>query len=98
MREQQLEPGRKSLVDQLYREYGESAYGSCKLRAFQVGLKRFNWILVVNGAKGLKRTMDIVVSSIALLVLSPLFLVVAIIIRVQDGGRILFWKTRVGLW
>jgi lipopolysaccharide/colanic/teichoic acid biosynthesis glycosyltransferase len=96
--EQQLEPGRKSLVDQLYREYGESAYGGSKLREFRARLKRFNWILVVNGAKFLKRAMDIVMSSVALLVLSPLFLVVAIIIRVQDGGRVLFCQTRIGLW
>ncbi len=55
-------------------------------------------MLVVSGTKFLKRAMDIVVSSVALLVLSPLFVVVAIIIRAQDGGRVLFWQTRIGLW
>lgn len=94
----QLEHGRKSLVDQLYREYGKSVYGGSKLRSFRVRLKRFNWMLVVSGTKFLKRAMDIVVSSVALLVLSPLFVVVAIIIRAQDGGRVLFWQTRIGLW
>jgi lipopolysaccharide/colanic/teichoic acid biosynthesis glycosyltransferase len=98
IKEPQFESGRKSLVDQLYRGYGEAAYGSGHLRSLRVGLKRFNWILVVNGAKFLKRAMDIVVSSVALLVLSPLFLVVAIVIRLQDGGPALFWQTRIGLW
>jgi lipopolysaccharide/colanic/teichoic acid biosynthesis glycosyltransferase len=46
----------------------------------------------------IKRGMDIAVSALALLILSPLFLVLAIIIRLQDGGPALFWQNRVGLW
>lgn len=44
----------------------------------------------------LKRTADIVVSGLALLLLSPLFLIVAIAIKATDGGPVLFWQTRVG--
>ncbi len=45
-----------------------------------------------------KRAMDIVVSAVALILLSPLFLILAVAIRLQDGGPALFWQNRVGLW
>jgi lipopolysaccharide/colanic/teichoic acid biosynthesis glycosyltransferase len=41
--------------------------------------------------------MDVVVSIVALSVLSPLFLVVAFFIYLEDGGPALFWQVRVGL-
>jgi lipopolysaccharide/colanic/teichoic acid biosynthesis glycosyltransferase len=58
----------------------------------------FGWALVVNGAKFFKRAMDIVISAVALVALSPLFLLLAIAIRLQDGGPALFWQKRVGIW
>src|SRR5258706_12760982 len=90
--------GRKSLVDQLYRGYGEFSYTGGRLRTIKAHLKMFGWAFVVNGAKFFKRAMDIVVSSVALVLFSPLFLVLAILIRLQDGGPALFWQMRVGLW
>jgi lipopolysaccharide/colanic/teichoic acid biosynthesis glycosyltransferase len=94
----QRESARKSLVDQLYRGYGESSYVTGQIRTLRVGLKRYNWILVVSVAKFLKRAMDIAVAAVALLVLFPLFLIVAIVILLEDGGPVLFWQTRIGLW
>lgn len=46
----------------------------------------------------IKRLLDIVVSLSALLVLSPLFGVVALLIKMTDGGPALFWQHRVGKW
>ncbi len=43
-----------------------------------------------------KRAFDIVVSSLALLLLSPLFVLVALMVR-TDGGPALFHQSRVGL-
>jgi exopolysaccharide biosynthesis polyprenyl glycosylphosphotransferase len=43
-----------------------------------------------------KRCFDIVVSSVILVVLSPLFLAVAIAIKLDDGAPILFSQSRVG--
>lgn len=43
----------------------------------------------------LKRTMDIVCSGLALLVLSPLFLILAIAVR-SDGGPAFYTQERVG--
>lgn len=43
-----------------------------------------------------KRVLDVVVASVALVVLAPLLLVVAVLIRVSDGGPALFVQTRPG--
>jgi lipopolysaccharide/colanic/teichoic acid biosynthesis glycosyltransferase len=88
--------GRKALVDQLYRGYGDSA--SNRIRTLRAHFKMLTWALVVNGAKLLKRAMDIVISSVAIVLLSPLFLALVILIRLQDGGPAFFWQMRVGLW
>lgn len=70
------------------------AESSRRLRAWIV---RTSWCLSVTLGEGVKRSIDVVASGIALLALSPLFAVVAILIR-RDGGPALFWQTRVGRW
>lgn len=44
-----------------------------------------------------KRTFDIVISLIALIVLAPLIAVFALMVRLQDGGSAFFAQTRYGL-
>ncbi len=44
-----------------------------------------------------KRLMDIVISSIALVILSPLFLAVALLIKLTSPGPVLFIQERIGL-
>jgi len=39
---------------------------------------------------------DLTISLIALLLLSPLFLLIALAIALQDGGPVFFWQNRVG--
>ncbi len=46
--------------------------------------------------KYLKRVFDFIASLLGLIVLSPLFLVVAILIKLDDGGSVFFRQTRVG--
>ena len=46
--------------------------------------------------KFIKRCMDILLSAIALIVLSPVFLVTAIAIRLEDNGPALFTQERAG--
>jgi lipopolysaccharide/colanic/teichoic acid biosynthesis glycosyltransferase len=43
-----------------------------------------------------KRSLDVVVSLIALLLVSPLCLVIAVLIWAEDGGKIFYAHTRVG--
>ena len=45
----------------------------------------------------IKRTVDMVLSSFAIALLTPLFLIVALIIRLDDGGPTFFRQKRVGL-
>lgn len=42
-----------------------------------------------------KRVFDIVMSLIALILLSPLFLVIAILIKAEDGGNVVYKSTRL---
>lgn len=42
-----------------------------------------------------KRIFDVVMSTFALVVLSPVFLVVAIAIKAQDGGNVIYKQTRL---
>lgn len=52
----------------------------------------------VGGTTGIKRLIDIIVSAFMLVLFSPLFLIIALLIKCTDKGPILFWQTRVGLW
>jgi lipopolysaccharide/colanic/teichoic acid biosynthesis glycosyltransferase len=94
----ELESARAVLVEQLYRGYGDLGYANGPLRTLRARVKKFNWVLVVGGARFLKRAMDICVSLCALVLLSPFLLGVALLIRLEDGGPSLFWQTRIGLW
>ncbi|MGZ5550831.1 MAG: sugar transferase, partial [Nitrososphaeraceae archaeon] len=44
-----------------------------------------------------KRTFDLVVTSLILIVITPLLFLVAVLIRIESKGPILFRQTRVGL-
>lgn len=47
-------------------------------------------------AKFIKRLLDIVLSLIAIIVLSPVYLIVAIVVRIQMGSPVLFSQDRIG--
>lgn len=47
--------------------------------------------------KFLKRTLDIVLSAIGLVILSPVLLIVAILIKLESSGPVIFAQKRVGL-
>lgn len=47
-------------------------------------------------AKCIKRLLDIVLSLIAIIVLSPVYLIVAIVVRIQMGFPVLFSQDRIG--
>ena len=47
-------------------------------------------------AKYIKRLLDIVLSLIAIIVLSPVYLIVAMVVRIQMGSPVLFSQDRIG--
>lgn len=51
-----------------------------------------------SGALLFKRWMDIILSGLALLALAPVFLIVAIAIKIEDRGPIFFAQERCGLY
>jgi exopolysaccharide biosynthesis polyprenyl glycosylphosphotransferase len=56
-----------------------------------------NAVRLTQAQAAAKRAFDIVLSSILLLLLSPVLLAVALAIKLQDGGPVLFRQRRVGL-
>ncbi len=62
-------------------------------RRIKLGL----WRAVVGGSLTLKRALDLVVGGCALALLSPVFLITAILIKCEDHGPIFFKQIRVGV-
>jgi lipopolysaccharide/colanic/teichoic acid biosynthesis glycosyltransferase len=69
---------------------------SLRRRRFKIFCKRFVWRLVVGVSTALKRALDFAVSSIALFLGFPIFLIVAIMIKIEDGGPIFYRQERIG--
>ncbi len=63
---------------------------------FQAIRKRIVWAIMASNLRVVKRLMDIFVVLPGLVLLSPLFLIVALCITLHDGGPVLYWQKRVG--
>jgi lipopolysaccharide/colanic/teichoic acid biosynthesis glycosyltransferase len=88
---------RIDLIEELDRRYSNIQNSAVSAR-FRFARKRYLWLLVVNGSGFIKRLIDIIVGGGALIVLGPLFLFVALAIKLTDHGPVMFWQTRVGQW
>jgi len=60
--------------------------------------RRFIWLSAVRGAALSKRLFDIVGSLFLLLMLSPILVMIAIMIKLESPGSVFFKQTRVGKW
>jgi len=93
-----LDPNAKPYSrEALLRRYSRPGAGGFHQR-LKFHAKRLAWIGVVRGAYLLKRVLDIVVSAGLLALLFPLFLLLAVLIRLDSPGPILFKQIRVGRW
>lgn len=72
-----------------------SPAGRLRLRLY-VGWKRIAWRVTISFTSFVKRAIDLLASALLLVLLSPLLLVIALLIR-RDGGPVFFRQTRVGL-
>jgi exopolysaccharide biosynthesis polyprenyl glycosylphosphotransferase len=61
-----------------------------------VAWRRIMWRFFLKNAQFAKRLLDIVLSSIALVLLTPVFLLIAILIKLEDRGPVFFCQKRVG--
>jgi lipopolysaccharide/colanic/teichoic acid biosynthesis glycosyltransferase len=73
----------------------ESPWGRRRHQLY-LGWKRLMWRWLVGGAYATKRVFDFIGSAAALLLLSPLFALIALLIKLEDGRPILFRQVRVG--
>jgi lipopolysaccharide/colanic/teichoic acid biosynthesis glycosyltransferase len=72
----------------------QTPWGRWKLR-FRIRVKLLAWEWVTRGAFILKRLLDIVVSAMAILLLIPVYAVLAILVK-MDGGPVFLKQPRVG--
>jgi exopolysaccharide biosynthesis polyprenyl glycosylphosphotransferase len=64
--------------------------------SLHVEFQRFRAEWFAYGSPILKRTFDILISFLLLILLVPLFLLVAVLVWIEDGGPVFFAQTRVG--
>ncbi|MEO6036551.1 MAG: sugar transferase [Verrucomicrobiota bacterium] len=73
----------------------QTFYGRASMK-ISAQWKQWSWRAVVSFAFFLKRTFDIIASCMFLLVSSPLFFIIAALIKIEDRGPVFFPQTRVG--
>jgi lipopolysaccharide/colanic/teichoic acid biosynthesis glycosyltransferase len=86
---------RVQLIKELEARYASSGVASARILYLR---KKYAWFIVVRGARLVKRFLDITISSALLALLAPLMLLIAVAIKLQDGGEILYVSPRVGKW
>jgi len=67
----------------------------CQIRT-RVRRQRLRWSWELRRDPWLKRLFDLVFSIAVLCVFAPLFLLIAALIKLEDGGTVFFTQTRVG--
>jgi lipopolysaccharide/colanic/teichoic acid biosynthesis glycosyltransferase len=70
-------------------------FGRWRLNLY-VKWKRLAWNLVVGSTLFIKRLLDIILAIIAIILLTPVYFLIAILVK-MDGGPIIFGQTRIGL-
>ncbi len=89
---------RVEMIEELYNRYGRASSVKAPAARFRYWRKKYAWSFTVGAANFVKRAIDIGVSIFLLITMTPFFLIVAIAIKLTDGGPILYWQTRVGKW
>lgn len=87
------------LLEQLYSKYAKGGIRLSGWRQwFYYVCKRSMWTAVVESCRGLKRLIDIAGAAGGIVLLSPVLLITALLIKLEDRGPIFFRQTRVGKW
>lgn len=72
--------------------------GSVKMTGiYGVPLVRINRELMPTWQMSLKRLMDVVLSLMAIIILLPVYIIIAIGVKLSSEGPIFFWQERVGI-
>lgn len=73
----------------------QTCSGRCWLH-LHVCVQKLHALWLASGTAALKRMLDIVVSFLLLMLLLPLFILIATAVWIEDGGPVFFAQTRVG--
>jgi lipopolysaccharide/colanic/teichoic acid biosynthesis glycosyltransferase len=73
----------------------QSPVGRCWLNS-RVHFYRVAWLGFGLAGEVIKRSFDIIASALFLLVFAPLYLLLALLVKLEDGGPVFFAQTRVG--
>lgn len=94
-----MNPNKKELLVNLYQRYAMGGNRLSRIRQ-QSGLILNSLVLEIwsKGPGFLKRGLDMSVTAIVLILLFPLFVLTGLAIKLEDGGPIFFFQTRVGKW
>lgn len=60
--------------------------------------KKYSWLIVIGATKIFKRWIDVFFSIFLMILFSPFFLIIPLLIKLQDGGPVFFVTNRVGKW
>ena len=86
-------PGAKA-----WREAQEESLGWTLGKRMRFFYKKYSRLARNTASRLIKRSLDVLVAVTCLTLLSPLLLLVAVLIKLTDGGPVLFWQTRLGRW
>ncbi|MCB1734805.1 MAG: sugar transferase [Gammaproteobacteria bacterium] len=87
------------LLDEVLDKYSGHGRGpNPKTARARITVKRLAFKAVVYSTYALKRVFDVVASLIAILLLSPVFLLTWAAIKIEDPGPAIFTQIRVGKW
>ena len=86
-----LERSQGADLDQLIAELAARGHGNRRR-----SLRLLAWRFTVQGSYVLKRTMDICASLFGMLLLSPVFIAIAVAVKLSSPGPVIFSQTRVG--
>ena len=62
----------------------------------QIQLRMLVWHVTIRTSQAFKRLMDIILSIVAIIAGSPVFLITALLVKLTSPGPIIFWQVRVG--
>lgn len=57
---------------------------------------RRNWVEKSKGYRFAKRTLDLVLGVVGLVILSPAIVITAVAVKVRGNGKVFFWQERIG--
>lgn len=87
------------LIEDLYNKYSKGSSGFAYYRGLLYYLyKKYSWLFVIRGTYFIKRLIDITASITIIILTCPIFIITAILIKIDSPGPIIFSQIRVGRW